>query len=82
MHDYGLVCVGNSYTITFDGTVIFGPITSTLRPTVIWLGHPALAYWGWSNWTPFSVDDIRVEVPEPVPVEPSSWGAIKASFRR
>jgi hypothetical protein len=81
MHDYGLVCVGNSYSITFDGAVIFGPVTSSLRPTVIWLGHPALAYWGWSNWTPSHVDDIRVSVPGPTPVNTTSWGRIKATFR-
>lgn len=81
MHEYGLECVGNSYTISVDSSVVYGPVTSELRPTALWLGHPALAYWGWSDWTSFSVDYIRVEVPGPVPVAPQSWGAVKARYR-
>jgi hypothetical protein len=80
MHVYGLECAGNSYTISVDGLVVYGPVTSSLRPTAVWLGHPALAYWGWSDWTSFSVDYVRVEVPGPVLVVRETWGAIKARY--
>lgn len=79
-HEYGLACVGNAYTISVDGVVVYGPVTSTLRPTAIWLGHPALAYWGWSDWTSFSVDYIRVEAEGPVSVGRDTWGLLKARF--
>jgi hypothetical protein len=80
MHEFGLECVGNSYTIRIDGQVVYGPISSTLRPTAVWIGNPVLAYWYPTDWQAFSVDYLRVEVPGPSPVAPTTWGAIKAMY--
>lgn len=62
-HEFVLACQGDVFTISVDDELVFGPVTSDLRPTAIWMGNPALVYWGASEWTGFSVDYIRVEVP-------------------
>jgi hypothetical protein len=81
LHDYGLECVGNLYTVTIDGQVVYGPVASDMRPTSVCLGNPVLAYWYPTDWTSLSVDYFRIEVPGPVPVQEHSWGAIKAMYR-
>jgi hypothetical protein len=80
-HEITLECLGTSFTILADGQAIYGPVTSALRPAAVAIGNPVLAFWYPTDWTSFSVDYIRVEVPGPVPVETTSWGAIKATYR-
>jgi hypothetical protein len=80
-HDFGLECVGNLFTVTIDGQVVYGPVASDMRPTAICLGNPVLAYWYPTDWTSLSVDDIRVEEPGPVPVTERTWGSLKAMYR-
>ena len=63
VHEVTLDCIGNAFTIGIDGQVVYGPVTSTLRPTVVWMGNPSLAYWYPTDWEWFSVDDIRIDVP-------------------
>jgi hypothetical protein len=81
-HVISLDCAGMVYTIRIDDEVVYGPVASQLRPTAVLLGHPALAYWYPTDWQWFSVDWFKVEVPEPVPVAPCTWGAIKARYRQ
>jgi hypothetical protein len=81
MHEFELACLGSSYTISVDGQVVYGPVTSTLRPTAVEIGNALLAYWYPTDWQEFSVDYIRVEVPEPVPVAERTWGSLKAMYR-
>jgi Big-like domain-containing protein len=61
MHTYVLEYVGGQYTLKIDGTVVAGPVESTLRPTAIMLGNPLFDWWtGGDDWTDFSVDLIQV----------------------
>lgn len=80
VHEISLDCVGNAFTIGIDGQVVYGPVASALRPTAVWMGNPSLAYWYPTDWTWFSVDDLRVEVPGPTPVATTTWGAVKARY--
>jgi hypothetical protein len=80
-HEFVLDCVGTLFTISADGTVIYGPVSSGLRPTAVTMGNALLAFWYPTDWTSFSIDSFRVEVPGPVPVASRSWGAIKALYR-
>lgn len=81
LHEVALDCAGTEFTIRIDGQAVYGPVTSSLRPSAVFIGNAALAYWYPTDWTSFSVDYIRVEVPDPVPVEKCSWGALKATYR-
>ncbi len=81
LHEFDLDCAGTSFTIRADGQVVYGPVTSTLRPTAVFMGSPVLAYWYPTDYGCLSVDNIRVEVPDPVPVEKGTWGSIKALYR-
>lgn len=80
-HEFELDCVGSSFTISVDGQVVYGPVSSTLRPTAVSMGNDSIAFWYPTDWTSFSVDYVRVEVPAPTPVAPETWGAIKAMYR-
>jgi hypothetical protein len=81
LRDFELECTGTSFTVRVDGEIVYGPITSSLRPTAIFMGNPVLAYWGPTDWCWFSVDYIRVEMPGPVPTVARTWGAIKGLYR-
>ena len=81
LHEFDLECVGTTFTVRVDGQAVYGPITSALRPTAVELGNPVLAYWYPTDWCGFSIDYMRVEVPGPVPIAATSWGAIKAMYR-
>jgi hypothetical protein len=81
LRDFELGCTGTSFTVRVDGEIVYGPITSSLRPTAIFMGNPVLAYWGPTDWCWFSVDYIRVEMPGPVPTVARTWGAIKGLYR-
>ncbi len=80
-HEFELGCVGTSFTISVDGQAVYGPVSSAMRPTAIILGNAALAFWYPTDWSWFSVDYLRVEVPGPVPVSETTWGALKSIFR-
>lgn len=80
-HQFVLNCAGDEFTITADDEIIFGPVASDLRPTAVMLGNPLVAFWYPTDWTSFSIDELRVEVPGPVPVVETSWGTIKALSR-
>lgn len=80
IHEVALDCEGNSYTIRADGALLYGPVTSALRPTAIFFGNPSLAWWYPTDWTSFSVDYLRVELPLPIAVAHPTWGAIKAIY--
>ena len=80
-HEFVVACAGSSYTISVDGQPMFGPVTSDLRPSAINMGNADVAFWGDTDWSTFTVDDIRVDVPGPVPVAAESWGRIKARFK-
>jgi hypothetical protein len=62
-HEFSLACVGQSYTISVDGDVVYGPVTSALRPKSVNMGNPSIAFWYPTDWGSFSVDYIRVEGP-------------------
>jgi hypothetical protein len=81
LHEVALDCVGTSFTISVDNQVVYGPVASAMRPTAIIAGNAALAFWYPTDWSSFSVDYIRVEVPGPVPVAETTWGAIKSRYR-
>jgi hypothetical protein len=80
-HEFTLDCVGTSFTISADGQTIYGPVSSELRPAAAAFGNPGIAFWYPTDWTSFSTDYFRVEVPGAVPVATTSWGAIKAMYR-
>lgn len=80
-HEVSLACVGNQFTIRIDGEIVYGPVTSTMRPTAVWMGNPVIAYWYPTDWTSFSIDYLRVEEPGPVPIVEKTWGSIKAVYR-
>lgn len=79
--DFELECVGNSFTVRVDGEVFYGPVTSSLRPTAMFMGNPIVAYWTPVTWCWFTMDYIRVRVPGPVPVATSSWSRVKDLYR-
>jgi hypothetical protein len=62
-HEVSLACEGTSCTIRIDDQLVFGPVSSTLRPSAVYLGNPALAYWYPTDWQWFTVDYFRVETP-------------------
>jgi hypothetical protein len=80
-HEFELDCAGTSFTISVDGLTVYGPVSSAMRPAAVSMGNAAIAFWYPTDWTSFSIDYIRVEVPGPVPVVPETWGAVKARFR-
>lgn len=63
-HDYRLELKNGKYSLFIDNALVAGPLTSSLRPTTIWLGNPVFTFWGVNDWTDFSVDSIQVDVPE------------------
>jgi hypothetical protein len=80
-HVFELDCTGTWFTISVDGQAVYGPVSSAMRPTALFMGNPGVAFWYPTDWTSFSTDYFRVEVPGPVPVAEHSWGAIKAMYR-
>jgi len=65
-HDYRLEYIDGKYSFFVDGTLRVGPVASSRRPNTIWIGNPAFNYWEPtpSDWTDFSIDFVRVTVPE------------------
>ncbi len=80
-HQFEMACIGTLYTISVDGQVVFGPVESDMRPTAVVMGNAAVAFWYPTDWTSFTVEDLRVEVPGSVEVVSKPWGAVKAMYR-
>lgn len=80
-HEYMLEYVDGTYLVSIDGTVIYGPAKSTLRPTAILIGNPVFSYWGTTTWSAFSLDYIRVLADTPVPANTTTLGQLKARFQ-
>jgi hypothetical protein len=45
------------------------------------MGNDSIAFWYPTDWTSFSIDYFRVEVPGQVPVAEKTWGALKSMYR-
>jgi len=80
-HEFELDCAGTSFTISVDGEVVYGPVSSAMRPTAVSMGNDSIAFWYPTDWTSFSIDYFRVEVPGQVPVAEKTWGALKSMYR-
>ncbi len=81
-HEVKVVYVGTSAAILVDGQVIYGPVTTSLRPTAVLFGNAPIYWYLWADdWTEWSLDEFRVEVDGPVPVIETTWGAVKARYR-
>ena len=80
-HEFQLDCAGTSFTIRVDGLTVYGPVSSAMRPTAVVVGNAGVAFWYPTDWSSFSVDYIRVEVPGQVLAVPETWGAVKARYR-
>jgi hypothetical protein len=61
-HEIKVEWVGTSAAILVDGEIVYGPLTTSLRPTAVLFGnHPLYWYLG-GAWTSWSIDEFRVEV--------------------
>jgi hypothetical protein len=80
LHQVKVEWVGTSASILVDGEIIYGPVTTTLRPTAVMFGNHPLYWYLAGDWTAWSVDEFRVETQGPVPVTNETWGAIKARY--
>jgi hypothetical protein len=82
-HEVKVEYIGTSAAILVDGQVIYGPVTTSLRPTAVQFGSAPLYWYLWADdWTAWSLDEFRVETEEPTPVVEETWGAIKARFAK
>jgi hypothetical protein len=79
-HEFKVEWVGTSAAILVDGTIIYGPVTTSLRPTAVLFGNHPLYWYLEGAWTSWSLDEFRVEVEGPVPVIEETWGAVKARY--
>ena len=80
LHEVKVEWVGTSASILVDGEIIYGPVTTTLRPTAVVFGNHPLYWYLAGDWTAWRLDEFRVEIPGPVPVAQETWGAIKARY--
>lgn len=67
LHHYRMSYIDGAYYMDVDGETVVGPFETELRPTALWMGNPLFTDWGSADWTDFSVDFIRVNVPAPPP---------------
>jgi hypothetical protein len=80
-HEVRVEYAGTSAAILVDGQVIYGPVTTSLRPTAVLFGNAPMYWYLWADdWTDWSLDEFRVETEGPTPVIEETWGAIKARF--
>jgi hypothetical protein len=79
-HEYSVRYEGGAYSFLIDGQSVFGPVTSALRPTAIWVGNPVFTDAG-SSWAAFTFDHITVEADSPTAVTSWSWGKVKIRYR-
>jgi hypothetical protein len=61
---YRLEYVGGVYTASVDGVQQGQPFASDVRAATLWLGNPVITFWGTTPWSPFTVDFVRVTIPE------------------
>jgi len=59
-HTYKLTYESGQYCFFVDNSLVYGPVTSTLRPNTIWIGNPLFVHWGAYDWSRFSIDYVRV----------------------
>ena len=59
-HVYRLEYLGGQYSLFVDGSLVIGPVNSSLRPNTIWIGNPIFALGGVGDWTDFTIDYVRV----------------------
>jgi hypothetical protein len=79
-HEVKVAWIGSSAEIRVDGEIIYGPVSTSLRPTaVLFANHPLYWYLG-GAWTAWSLDEFRVETEGTTQAADESWGAIKARF--
>ena len=61
---YRLEYVGGKCSAFVDNRRVAGPITSMLRPNMLWVGNPLVLWWrvgtGESGWTAFTIDYVKV----------------------
>jgi hypothetical protein len=74
-HVYRLEYIDGYYTLYRDDALLLGPVKSTVRPDTIRIGNPIYTFWLVMDWTDFTIDYIRVTVPQidvPVDIKPQS----------
>jgi hypothetical protein len=62
------------YTASIDDEQQGGSWASALRPASLWIGNPVFTFWGAYSWSPFTIDYVRVSIPQvdaAVDVKPS-----------
>jgi len=82
-HNYRVEYISGKYSLFVDEVLELGPIVSNLTPNTIWIGNPAFIFNGTCNWTSFSIDSIRVTVPDSIPtlITLSSFTATPSNHR-
>jgi hypothetical protein len=69
-HTFRLEYVGGYYSTSVDGVLVDGPTQSATRPNAVFIGNPVFTAWGVTDWSDFTIDYIRVTVPEtPVQID-------------
>lgn len=63
-HTYRLTYIAGTYTLYVDGEPRGTPYASDVRPATVWIGNPVITFWGTPPWSSFSIDYIRVSVPQ------------------
>ena len=67
-HVYRLEYIGGKYSYYLDGVLKYGPVANSLRPNAIWIGNPVFTDWTLTDWSDFTLDYVRVTVPNRPPV--------------
>ncbi len=63
---YRLEYLGGVYSAFIDDQLVAGPVESSVRPNVIWVGNPLVLWWvssGQAGWSEFTIDSIQVHQP-------------------
>ncbi len=75
-HTLRLEYVGGAYSRYVDGVLVSGPTQSATRPNAILIGNPVFTAWGVADWSDFTIDYVRVTVPETpvqIDIKPGSY---------
>ncbi len=67
-HVYRFEYISGKYSFYLDGVLKQGPFASSARPNAIWIGNPVFTHWGMTDWSDFTIDYVRVTVPNRAPV--------------
>jgi hypothetical protein len=62
-HEYELEFSAGEYSLYVDGVLTVPGTASNLRPNAIWIGNPVFTYWGVADWSDFTLDFVRVSIP-------------------